>query len=220
MKPTLYTISGAPRGWRALLGFAIKGVAYDIQYLQVSEREHKQAEYLKVNPRGLVPTLVIGDFKFTDSLAILAWLDKTYPTHPLLFGTTAKECAQIWSATRDATDNLRRAQNTLIAPIFFDGLREATDALKTAADDFHHELNILDARLGEKPFMMGDQPTAADAVSYPELRIAQRAAERFSGLMKELGLDTHYSAYPKLRLWMDRIQALEGFEKTMPVHWN
>ncbi len=220
MIPTLYVISGAPRGWRALLGFAIKGVEYEVHYLQASDKEHKQAEYLKINPRGVIPTLVVGDFKITDSLAILAWLDKAFPNHPLLFGTSAEECAQIWSATRDATDHLRDAQNALIAPIFFKGVRTATEEMRAAADVFHHELKILQNRLADRPFLMGDLPSAADAVSYPELRIAQRAAERFADLMQELGFDAKFSRYPLLRPWMARIESLEGFEKTLPVHWS
>ena len=39
----IYTISGAPRPWRVLLGLTFKELDYEIHYLQVSRREHKEA---------------------------------------------------------------------------------------------------------------------------------------------------------------------------------
>ena len=46
--------------------------------------EHKGPEYLALNPRGQIPTLVGGDIVVCESLAALLYLEETYPEHPLL----------------------------------------------------------------------------------------------------------------------------------------
>ncbi|WP_444995112.1 hypothetical protein [Aliikangiella sp. IMCC44359] len=46
----VYTISGVPRGWRVLVGLALKEIEYDVQYLQGSTNEHRAPAFLKINP--------------------------------------------------------------------------------------------------------------------------------------------------------------------------
>ena len=46
--------------------------------------EQHSSEYQKLNPQELVPTLVDGSHTFTQSLAMLEYLDEKYPHPPLL----------------------------------------------------------------------------------------------------------------------------------------
>ena len=48
--------------------------------------EHKDPEYLAVNPRGQMPTLIDGDIVVCESLAALFYLEDAYPHHPLMPG--------------------------------------------------------------------------------------------------------------------------------------
>src|SRR5690606_39772390 len=41
--------------------------------------EQKKPDYLRVNPTGLVPTLVDGDITIAQSMAILEYLEETHP---------------------------------------------------------------------------------------------------------------------------------------------
>lgn len=219
MEPTIYTISGSPRGWRVLLGMVIKNLDLNVKYLSLSNGEHKSDNYLEINPRGRVPSLVAGDVVITDSLAILSWFDQQYPDRPL-FGGSPQEHAKIWSTTRDTTDKLRDGMNALLLPIFFKGADEVTSNLQEAADTVMYELQWLENRLDGQNFMTGDTPTAADAVTYPEVRILARALETHSGLMTQLGFVDLDRKFPKGHAWARRIEALDGFEKCLPVHWN
>ena len=108
MTLTVYTISGAPRGWRVLVGLTLKGLDYEVRYLEGSKRQHKSAEFLKINPRGTVPVLNADGQIVRDSIAILAWLDRQYPDKPL-FGEAADEAARIWQLTMECCDYLRDA---------------------------------------------------------------------------------------------------------------
>lgn len=49
----------------------------------VDVREHLRPEYLKLNPRGLVPTLVHDGHAIAESQVILEYLEDAFPQHPL-----------------------------------------------------------------------------------------------------------------------------------------
>jgi glutathione S-transferase len=51
---------------------------YEFILLDMSAGEHRQADFLKLNPFGKVPTIVDGDFALSESGAILLYLDRKY----------------------------------------------------------------------------------------------------------------------------------------------
>src|SRR5919197_5261787 len=91
----LYWGSGSPFSWRVMLTLEVKRLPYGSKLLKFSKEDHKSARYLRLNPRGKVPTLKDGDFVLYESLAIMAYLDQKYPDPPI-FGRTPQETGQIW----------------------------------------------------------------------------------------------------------------------------
>ena len=91
----LYWGSGSPFAWRVMLTLELKRLPYESKLLEFSKEEHKTPAYLQLNPRGKVPTLKDGDFVLYESIAIMAYLDRKYPTPPI-FGTTAEQSGLIW----------------------------------------------------------------------------------------------------------------------------
>ena len=59
----------------------LDGLSHDSD---TAAEEHKAPEYLAINPRGQLPSLVDGDIVVCESLAALLYLDEAYPEHPLL----------------------------------------------------------------------------------------------------------------------------------------
>lgn len=226
MTLTVHTISGAPRGWRILLGLTFKGLDYDVRYLQASAKEQRSPEFLALNPRGKVPILTKGDdIVLRESLAILTWLERQYPEKPL-FGETPEEATRIWQSTSESCHYLRDAIHDVLSNVFgsdgsvpAEGSKEMTVLLDAAAR-LHTECQALENLLGDRPFLAGDRPSAADAVAFPEIRLVQRGIEIRQALMSALGFANLPFSYPKLTAWMDRIAAVPGFEKTLPVHWK
>lgn len=213
----VYAVSGAPRPWRVVLGLTFKGLDFETSYLEASKQEHKGEAHLSINPRGKVPSLVTEDLTLRDSIAILAWLDRAYPDKPL-FGSNADEAAKIWQVTMEACDYLRSAADGLLGPIFFGGATEATPELAAAAKRMRDEFTWLEG-LFQDDFLAGSKPTAADAVSFPEVRIAQRAIDTNPDLMASLGFENGLEVFPKLAAWRFRVEAVDGYEKTFPPHW-
>lgn len=225
MTLTVYNISGAPRGWRALVGLTLKGLDYKVRYLEGSKREHKAPEFLKINPRGTVPVLEADGLIVRDSIAILVWLDRLYPEKPL-FGETPNEAARIWQLTMECSDYLQDAAHDLLFPILVENISlpspesEQMIALTAASESMHAECRYLENLLDAQAYLCGDQPSAAEAIAFPYVRLIQRALDRKGEVMAALGFENAADRYPQLIAWMRRVESLDGMDKTFPVHWS
>jgi len=224
MSITVYSVSGAPRAWRVLLGLTFKGLTYEVNLLQASKKEHKSTAYLKINPRGTIPSLTYKGIVIRDSMAILAWLDREFPEQPL-FGETPMDAANIWQVTLEAADYLRKAVNDLFAPLLVQGEslpargHQDWEKWQTLAKQLSAECSHLETLLTKHTFLAGDLPSAADAVCFPEICLIERAIKTKSNEMAALGLFSIFSDYPKLAKWKDTVSKLPNVDKTMPPHW-
>jgi glutathione S-transferase len=215
----LYTIAGAPRPWRALLGLVAKGLPFTPRVLEASSKQHKAPAFLALNPRGRVPVLVRGELVLSESIAILAYLDREHPEPPL-FGRTPEQYAKVWEQVMAADHHLRDAVEGVAGPLL--GAREAvTEAVLTeAAMALRGELSRLEARLERTAFLCGDTISAADCVAFPEVRLTLRTTARFLDVTARLELHPLAQLFPRLSAWMDRIEALPGYDQTFPAHWR
>ncbi|MGB7241317.1 MAG: maleylacetoacetate isomerase [Sulfitobacter sp.] len=83
MKLYSYWRSGA--AYRLRIALELKGIDYETVPVNLLKGEHRSEEYLSLNPLGLVPALSLDNCTaLTQSLAILDWIDREYPTPPLL----------------------------------------------------------------------------------------------------------------------------------------
>ncbi len=55
------------------------GVPYETQKMNLAEGDQRKPEYLKLNPRGRVPTLVNGDQVLTENVGILTYFGGGHP---------------------------------------------------------------------------------------------------------------------------------------------
>src|SRR5438045_3958887 len=82
--------------WRVRLALAFKGVAYQSVQIDLVAGAQRQESYLKINPMGAVPALELdGGELLTESVAIIEWLDETYPKTPRLLPTDALQRAHV-----------------------------------------------------------------------------------------------------------------------------
>jgi maleylacetoacetate isomerase len=80
----LYTYYRSQASFRVRIALNLKGLQREDVYLHLERGDQFTAEYRAVNPQMVVPTLVDGDTKLFQSLAILEYLDEQYPEPPLL----------------------------------------------------------------------------------------------------------------------------------------
>jgi glutathione S-transferase len=215
----LYWGSGSPFAWRVMLTLEVKGLAYESKLLEFSKGDHKTPAYLKLNPRGKVPTLKDGDFVLYESLAIMSYLDRKYPDPPL-FGRTAEETGLIWRALAECESYLVSAGDKIVRPIFFGKGLDKVDEIRQAAETLRQELKIIDERLAGSLWLVGDKISAADIGVFPLVQLLLRAASKEAAEPLHLGLLPLARTFLNVAKWVERIEALPNYQRTYPPHWR
>ncbi len=156
----MYTLIGHPRSraLRVLWMLEELGVGYE----QVLAKPGS-AEARAVNPSGKVPVLAVGSRYIPDSVAICTFLADRHGKFTFAAGTV--ERGEQDSFTQFAVDDLdgacwNQAKHTFVLP---EEMR--VDAAKPAfAYDYARALSVLDERLGDRQFVMGDTFTVPDII--------------------------------------------------------
>ena len=77
-------------GWRSSASRRVrlcleeKGIAYESHVVDMARMEHHSPEYLKINPLGVIPTLIHDGRPLHESGTICEYLDETFPEVPLV----------------------------------------------------------------------------------------------------------------------------------------
>ncbi|XP_073269755.1 glutathione S-transferase 2-like [Primulina huaijiensis] len=109
-KLKLYSYWRSSCSCRVRVALKLKGLDYDYIAINLLKGEHKSPEFLKLNPVGQVPVLIDGDIVIADSFAILMYLEKKYPHHPLLPQDPQKEAVN-YQAANIVCANIQPFQN-------------------------------------------------------------------------------------------------------------
>src|SRR4030095_3548223 len=215
----LYWGSGSPFAWRVMLTLEIKGLAYQSKLLEFSKGQHKTPEFLRLNPRGKVPTLKDGDFVINESIAIMAYLDRKY-AEPPLFGSTPEECGLVWRAISECESYLTPEGDKVIRPLFFGKGLDRVEEIQQAAQTIRQELRSIDTALAGSSCVVGARISAADIVLFPVVQSLLRAASKDAAQSLDLGLLPLAKNYPNIGRWVRQIEALPNYQRTYPPHWK
>lgn len=80
----LYTYYRSSATYRVRIALNLKNLAYEAIPVHLRRNEQNAAAYRTINPQGLIPTLTEDGHAIGQSLAIIEYLDETYPEPPLL----------------------------------------------------------------------------------------------------------------------------------------
>lgn len=178
----LDAMSPAPRVLRMYL--LEKGLSLPTQQVDVFRGENRQPGYLRHNPAGQAPALLLDDGRcLAESVAIVDYLEERHPTPPLL-GTSPEERALTRQWQRRAELNITECIHN--AYHYAEGLArfedripvapEAAAGLKRVAQD---RLRWLDGMLGAGDYLAGDRFSFADIWLYVWLDFAQSVGQPF-----------------------------------------
>jgi len=215
----LYWGSGSPFAWRVMLTLEVKGLEYESKLLEFSKGDHKTPAYLKLNPRGKVPTLKDGDFVLYESLAIMSYIDRKYPDPPL-FGKTPEETGLIWRWLAECESYVVSAGDKLVRPIFFGQGLERVEEIQQGAQTLRDEFKRLDERLARSQWLIRDKLSAADIGIFPITQLVLRAASKEAAQPFNLGFLPLEQRFPNIARWVQRIEALPNYQRTYPPHWR
>jgi glutathione S-transferase len=218
MALVFYHGHGSPYGWRAWLALEHKRIPYELKILSFADGDTKKPEFVAINPRHQVPTIVDDGFTLWESGAILEYLDERFPSKDAaasLYPGDARARARIRRLGREIESYLdQEGLDPIVMEHFFkDGAAPDEGRVAKARERVKEELEYFSRELRGK-FLAGDAPTAADFILYPEYGYVKRLTFR----KPELKLTDLVPA--PLAEWGKRIEALPYFEKTFPPHWR
>jgi glutathione S-transferase len=184
-KLKLYESSGSPNSRRVRIFLAEKGICVARVPVDLGAGEQRSAAYIQINPRRVVPTLVLEDGTAIGEVpAILRYLEEAYPATPLL-GASPKDKALVamWERRMElegfaavmetVRNNAAGLKGRAIAgPHGYAQIPALVERGKQRIADFHAD---LEARLSEVPFVAGDRFSAADITAIVTVDFATRA---------------------------------------------
>jgi glutathione S-transferase len=219
MSIELYWGSGSAYCWRVQLALAYKRLPYTSHLLKFDQQEHKAPQMLAMNPRGRLPVLRDGDYVCFESLAILYYLDRKYPDPPI-FGRTPEEAAVIMRVVCEYQAYGEPSLMKIVADLLYGHGAALSEDTAEAMHGVASEARTIERRMAQGDWVVGDMPSAADFVIYPDIRLLLRALERPTArelAARFLPLEVNY---PALAGWLGRMTRLPGHDATWPPHWG
>src|SRR5919197_4126711 len=142
---------------RVRMALIEKGIEAELVEVDMANRAHRRPEYLRLNPYGRVPTLEEDGFVLYESTAILEYLEATRPS-PALVPPDARGRALVAMHVKLCDLQLTRQTGTIIFPKrFLPKERWDEQAMAQAKKEIEKHLEILEAQLAGKTYMVGDR---------------------------------------------------------------
>ena len=161
---------------------AERGVELELQEVDLMAGENRQETFLKINPAGQLPALVLdnGDI-LSEITAICEYLDEKDGSTSLI-GTNPEERAEtrMWVRRIDQgiLENLANGFRYAEGKELFDGrmtlIPHAADDLKGIAQE---KLTWLDGQIAGKQFVCGDRFSMADVLLYAFLEFGAQVGQ-------------------------------------------
>ena len=143
------------------IGLEESGAKFDGQALSFAKSEQKTPEYLRINPRGRVPALVVDEGTIVENTAILDFIAAKYA--PQLMPKDPVQRARAISLMAWFSNNVHPAFTHISRPERFATDAAVFDHLKaTGRDNFHTALKEIDGILAGKQWILGDAFSVVD----------------------------------------------------------
>ncbi|MFC0676857.1 maleylacetoacetate isomerase [Lysobacter korlensis] len=205
----LYSYWRSSAAYRVRIGLNLKGLRYETApvHLVRDGGEQHSPQFRETSPQGLVPVLQHGNRMIRQSMAILEYLDETWPDAPLL-PTVSRDRARVRALAQIVGCDIHPLNNLRVLQYF-----ENTWGVPQAERDewVRHWIDqgfapleeMLAGHVSTGEFCEGDVPTIADCCLVPQVYNARR-----------FGLDL--TRYPTIARIEAACLALPAFDAARP----
>lgn len=196
--------------YRVRIALYLKNIEFEAVQVNIAPGKDEQLAnaYRSVNPQMRVPSIEVDGHIVGQSMAILEWLDETFPGQSILPSDPIKRLK-----ARAFADTIACDVHPLNNLSVLKELRARFGADDDAVTDWYHEwikrgfdaLEPVAEASYDQPFLFGGQPGIAEISLVPQIYNARR-------------YEMDLSAYPALAALSDRCSELPAFKKAAPVN--
>ena len=201
---------GTPNGRKAFILLEELGIPYEFHPVDLGKDEQHAPDFLRISPNNKIPAIVDdeadgGPLSIFESGALMIYLADKYGKFLAPSGRDRYTALQwlMW-------------QMGGLGPMMGQlGWFAVTDkgrtvvAVERYAEECRRLLNVLDRRLGEAPYVAGDDYTIADMAIYPWL-------QQYRVRVKD-HVEPMLQVRPNILAWIDRVGAREATARGMKM---
>jgi maleylpyruvate isomerase len=209
----LYSYWRSSASYRVRIALNLKALPYASHGVDLMHAGGDQfkAEYKAINPQSRVPTLVHDGQRYTQSLAIIEYLDEMFH-QPALLPRDPEGRARVRMLSQIIACDIQPLQNTSVTKYLKETLKLDDAAISAWLREWiRRGLDAFNAHLEHDhlsgKFCHGDTPSMADCCLVPQMF----AAERF-------GVDP--TGYPRLALIWENCNLMPAFAAAHPSRQN
>jgi len=204
-KLTLHDYWRSTASYRVRIALNLKGLSYDRQPRDLRHGEHRDPDFRAIAPQGLVPALETGEGVFTQSLAILEWLEETFPEPPLLPEDAAGRAVVRGMLSLVACD-IHPLNNLRVLKALREEFQASDPQIDTwiahwVSEGFAAFETLVERHGGT--YCFGDRPTLADCLLVPQVYSARR-------------FNVELAPFPRLVAIDERARNLPAFASAHP----
>ena len=164
----LYQSYFSPNSRRVRIFLAEKSLQVPCTEIDLLKGQSHTSEYLKINPMGEVPALVMDDgTSIAESVAICRYFEMFQP-EPCLFGSSAKESAviEMWLRRIELKWFIPLTQYWLhTAPMWSHRVEQISRLAEQNRASMEQFLIWLDSEMAERDFIAGERYSMADIIA-------------------------------------------------------
>ncbi len=199
---TLYSMQLSANSYKARLMLSLLGQDFQLVEINALAGENRTPDYLKLNPAGQVPILMLADGRsLPESGAIMHYLaDGTAYLPDERF---ARAEVLRWMFFEQHSHDPFIGQARFWLHLQKGGRALKQNLLEEWEDRGYDALRVMDTHLNGRSFLACDHPTIADIALYANTHLAH-----------EGGFDL--APFQNVRIWLQRISRVPGF---VPIAW-
>ncbi|KAK0422222.1 hypothetical protein QR680_007441 [Steinernema hermaphroditum] len=201
-KPTLYSFWRSSCSWRVRIVLELKELDYDYVAVNLIQGEHRNSDFLELNPQGFVPVFVDGDVVLSESLAIMEYLEENHPARTPLLPENVHERAKIRSLCHLIASNMQPLSTYRVMHL---ATGDTSKYAAWASHWIHRGFEALEKELQKCSgrYSFGNELTLLDAVLAPQV---------FRARLFKVDVDE----YPTIAAIDGRLNELAAFRRSHP----
>ena len=180
------------------------GAEFEVKPISLKNKQHHDAEYLRINPKAKVPVLVVDGEPLTENVAILTWLAGAFPEKKLL--PAGKNAIKALSLMAWCASGLHPPLTRIFDPARYCSVPGSEESVrKLAVGEVIRNFKVVDDMLAGKEWMF-DHWTAVDAYLFWVWR-------RFGIFKIEIPSFPNYAAHGERMVKRDSVKRALAFER-------